>query len=660
MRASGWTTHQAACLGATRPRRRRRRRRSSSRRRGRCRGRRGGDGGRDDREGGYRGNFAGQGAQAGCEGAVTRAAASSGAGDASAVGRRSREASREARTATSREKERAPRGERDRASAPIDDARRRARATRGGSTGRASHAMRLRQSVLRDGGSGESSPSRPREGRSRSTFPDTSVRGSARGVDPRARGRSATRATRSKLDATRSVGAVASRRFQKVSSPPGLGSFRLGEKATNVPISRTGTLLPELSEERPTSWRPSDGAKWRTSVKKCSVESTAWRMPRWHPSLFEERTMRRGLNTRAPRRTPGSAERWRRLRRGRSERRRARPRGCARPRRRGARSRPDAQSRGRRSWHRSAPRRAPDRARRRARRARPPGRVRSRRAARGRGGRGGRRGGASGGGRGGAGGRGASDRSKRAAGRGRGKPRPRAPPRPLPPPACAPQACASASPSASPLTASPPSRISQRTPPLSQPRARTPPRPRRSAARSGRGWAPKTHRRPHPPPPPRFLSPSRRRPERGRLLILLRQPRGTSRRAGGRHPPARILSRDAPGRLQRTAKNSPRALRLELEEEMDRAKERLDTWDRARLQREGYALFGLRGMRDGMLQRDAVIRVLKPRVGGFGADAGADPATPAAAAPLRRGFAMGIRASVPPFRAGRHGFPDGG
>ena len=48
---------------------------------------------------------------------------------------------------------------------------------------------------------------------------------------------------------------------------------------------------------------------------------------------------------------------------------------------------------------------------------------------------------------------------------------------------------------------------------------------------------------------------------------------------------------------------------------MDRAKERLDTWDRARLQREGYALFGLRGMRDGTLQRDAVIRVLKPVAG---------------------------------------------
>ena len=53
---------------------------------------------------------------------------------------------------------------------------------------------------------------------------------------------------------------------------------------------------------------------------------------------------------------------------------------------------------------------------------------------------------------------------------------------------------------------------------------------------------------------------------------------------------------------------------------MDRAKERLDTWDRARLQREGYALFGLRGMRDGTLQRDAVIRVLKPSVGGSGAE----------------------------------------
>ena len=74
---------------------------------------------------------------------------------------------------------------------------------------------------------------------------------------------------------------------------------------------------------------------------------------------------------------------------------------------------------------------------------------------------------------------------------------------------------------------------------------------------------------------------------------------------------------------------------------MDRAKERLDTWDRARLQREGYALFGLRGMRDGMLQRDAVIRVLKPRVGGFDVDVDADADASGAASPLRRGFAMG-------------------
>ena len=41
-----------------------------------------------------------------------------------------------------------------------------------------------------------------------------------------------------------------------------------------------------------------------------------------------------------------------------------------------------------------------------------------------------------------------------------------------------------------------------------------------------------------------------------------------------------------------------RALRLELEEEMARAKERLETWPVGRIRQEGYALFGLRAMHD--------------------------------------------------------------
>ena len=56
-----------------------------------------------------------------------------------------------------------------------------------------------------------------------------------------------------------------------------------------------------------------------------------------------------------------------------------------------------------------------------------------------------------------------------------------------------------------------------------------------------------------------------------------------------------------------------KALRLELEEEMARAEERLESWPRERLGKEGYALFGLRGLHDGNLQRDAVVRVLVPR-----------------------------------------------
>ena len=56
-----------------------------------------------------------------------------------------------------------------------------------------------------------------------------------------------------------------------------------------------------------------------------------------------------------------------------------------------------------------------------------------------------------------------------------------------------------------------------------------------------------------------------------------------------------------------------KALRLELEEEMERAEERLRTWPKERLRSEGYALFGLRGLHDGTLQKDAVVRVLIPR-----------------------------------------------
>jgi regulator of nonsense transcripts 1 len=56
-----------------------------------------------------------------------------------------------------------------------------------------------------------------------------------------------------------------------------------------------------------------------------------------------------------------------------------------------------------------------------------------------------------------------------------------------------------------------------------------------------------------------------------------------------------------------------KALRLELEEEMARAEERLESWPKERLAKEGYALFNLRGLHDGNLQRDAVVRVLIPR-----------------------------------------------
>lgn len=90
-----------------------------------------------------------------------------------------------------------------------------------------------------------------------------------------------------------------------------------------------------------------------------------------------------------------------------------------------------------------------------------------------------------------------------------------------------------------------------------------------------------------------------------------------------------------------------RALRLELEEEMARAQERLETWDSSRLQREGYALFGLRGMHEGTLQRDAVVRVLVPRGREPDGDGGDGEGTVSIAAggggsgPPKRQFMMG-------------------
>ena len=323
--------------------------------------------------------------------------------------------------------------------------------------------------------------------------------------------------------------------------------------------------------------------------------------------------MRRGLNTRAPRHTPGArsdgdvcavvapngAER------GRAD--------CARV--RGAVARalvPTRSRRGRRSWHRSAPRRAPDRARRRAARTRPLD-VSARAARGGRGGRGGRRGGASGGGRGGAPADAAllTGPSERLGGV-EESPSARLP-RPLPPQACAPRACASASPSASPLTASPPSRISAADPLLS-PAARKDPAKAQEERR--KIWA-----RLGAADPSASASSSTPRgfshlldadPNANASSSSSGNPRGTSRGANGTRQ--RGSSR-ATLRVGFTAHREKfaKALRLELEEEMDRAKERLDTWDRARLQREGYALFGLRGMRDGTLQRDAVIRVEAPR-----------------------------------------------
>ena len=93
-----------------------------------------------------------------------------------------------------------------------------------------------------------------------------------------------------------------------------------------------------------------------------------------------------------------------------------------------------------------------------------------------------------------------------------------------------------------------------------------------------------------------------------------------------------------------------RALRLELEEEMARAKERLETWPVDRIRQEGYALFGLRAMREGTLQKDAVVRVLVPRhpAGSnaapdapAGSSSATAPPTPASVDRTRRTLAMG-------------------
>ena len=83
---------------------------------------------------------------------------------------------------------------------------------------------------------------------------------------------------------------------------------------------------------------------------------------------------------------------------------------------------------------------------------------------------------------------------------------------------------------------------------------------------------------------------------------------------------------------------------------MARAKERLETWPVDRIRQEGYALFGLRAMHEGTLQKDAVVRVLVPRRpagsnAAPGAPAGSNaamaPPTPASVDRTRRTLAMG-------------------
>ena len=203
----------------------------------------GGDGGRDDREGDYPGKLCEPGGPGGlrrrrdARSGILGGGRRLGGGETLAGG-----VARGADSDVARKGARAE-GERDRASAPIDDARRRARGGEGGSTGRASHAMRLRQSVLRDEArASHRHRDRGRDG-PRSTFPDTSVRGSARGVDPRGERKIGDASNeQARRDAECRRGGVAPLP-EVIPHRRGLGSFRVGEKATNVPISRTGTLL---------------------------------------------------------------------------------------------------------------------------------------------------------------------------------------------------------------------------------------------------------------------------------------------------------------------------------------------------------------------------------------------------------------------------------
>ena len=110
-----------------------------------------------------------------------------------------------------------------------------------------------------------------------------------------------------------------------------------------------------------------------------------------------------------------------------------------------------------------------------------------------------------------------------------------------------------------------------------------------------------------------------------------------------------------------------KALRLELEEEQKRMAERVEAWDKDRLRREGYALFGLTALHEGTLQRDAIVRVLVPRNnatrrGGekettseenaASAEPSSEPSSAASAgAPRARQFAMG--AELPFHRFGQ-------
>ena len=212
--ASRWTTHSSACLN-------RRVRGGGDGGGGLLRGGEGGvgedeggDGGRDDREGDYPGKLCEPGGPGGlrrrrdARSGILGGGRRLGGGETLAGG-----VARGADSDVARKGARAE-GERDRASAPIDDARRRARAARAGRRGarptrcgcaKVFCATRLGRviAIATAGGTVRAPPFRTR------AFEVP------RAVSiPGARGRSATRAT-SKLDATRSVGAVASRRFQK-------------------------------------------------------------------------------------------------------------------------------------------------------------------------------------------------------------------------------------------------------------------------------------------------------------------------------------------------------------------------------------------------------------------------------------------------------------